>query len=248
MELPPELAQQNPCHGASGDGPNSGGPCPRHQVTQHLHRDNHNECHYGGEQNENRDKHCRCPISNIVHCALPSRTLIYIAGADVWRAAAWIGPTLSTQNTISLSSVPSLGRWRGPTAILDEGFFEAARPATRGTLVIGPGMAPSTFGSLGSTLSNPPTARLSLPATGSNTLADGRGLTAAGGGEHRARANRVRGDTPRHAYLLPDPATPLIERSRARKVSPGEETHRRCRGKRTGDRNQALFFRGAFQH
>ena len=48
MGLPPELAQQDPCHSASDHGPNGGRrACPRHQVTQHLPRDNHNECNHG---------------------------------------------------------------------------------------------------------------------------------------------------------------------------------------------------------
>ncbi|HEX3525271.1 MAG TPA: hypothetical protein VHT52_24670, partial [Stellaceae bacterium] len=83
MGLPPELAQQNPCHGTSDDGPNGGRACPRHQVAQHLQHDNQSESDYGGEQNENRDNRCRCPISNIAHCALPHPKPFHIAGANV---------------------------------------------------------------------------------------------------------------------------------------------------------------------
>src|SRR5947209_8169111 len=61
-----------------------------------------------------------------------------------------------------------------------------------GTPVIGPGMEANTFGSLGSTLSNPPTVRPILPVIGDNTLSGGHGLTAVGGGEPRAWASRGR--------------------------------------------------------
>jgi hypothetical protein len=62
-------------------------------------------------------------------------------------------------------------------------------PATLGTPVTGPGMAANTCGSLGTTLSNPPTAPPSPPVFGSNIPADGPGWTGAGNGEHRARAS-----------------------------------------------------------
>ena len=62
-------------------------------------------------------------------------------------------------------------------------------PATLGTPVTGPGMAANTCGSLGATLSNPPTAPPSAPVFGSNIPADGPGWTGAGSGEHRARAS-----------------------------------------------------------
>lgn len=75
-----------------------------------------------------------------------------------------------------------------------------------GTPVIGPGMAANTFGSLGNTLSNLPTARPSLPDIGNTTPADGRGLSAAGGGEHRARASRVRGAAERGCLSRPGSA------------------------------------------
>ena len=48
----PEFAQQNPCHSASDGGPNGGRTCPRHPVAQHLDRDKHNECDYGGDSSK----------------------------------------------------------------------------------------------------------------------------------------------------------------------------------------------------
>jgi hypothetical protein len=48
----PEFAQQNPSHSASDDGPNGGRACPRHPVAQHLDRDKHNECDYGGDSSK----------------------------------------------------------------------------------------------------------------------------------------------------------------------------------------------------
>ena len=83
MELAPELAQQNPCHSTSDSGPNGGRACLRHQVAQHLHHDNQNECDYGGEQTETPDNRCRCPIATIAHCALPHPKPFHIAGANV---------------------------------------------------------------------------------------------------------------------------------------------------------------------
>jgi predicted transcriptional regulator len=100
MGLPPDLAQQDPCHSASDDGPNGGRACPRHQVTQHLSRDNHNECDYGSEQNETRDNRGRCPISNIVHCALPHAILCHLADASA--DDCLIGASPTTWPTASL--------------------------------------------------------------------------------------------------------------------------------------------------
>jgi hypothetical protein len=51
----PRTCARKPCHSPSDRGPNGGRACPRRQVAQHLRRDNHTECDYGGEQNETRD-------------------------------------------------------------------------------------------------------------------------------------------------------------------------------------------------
>jgi hypothetical protein len=84
----PEFAQQNPCHSASDGGPNGGRTCPRHPVAQHLDRDKHNECDYGGEQNATRDNRYRCPISPFhiaVANVVDSRRLLQYPSLPLYR-------------------------------------------------------------------------------------------------------------------------------------------------------------------
>src|SRR5690242_8659628 len=67
LSQPRELAQQTPSHSPSGDRPNCGRAHLRHQVRQHLPRDECHERDYGAEQNECRHNNSRCPISNTAH-------------------------------------------------------------------------------------------------------------------------------------------------------------------------------------